>query len=245
VERKIGWGGKLFIRALCCLRNVWPTKSLVSFVQESKLHWFGTVYGRSPVRPPGSTSPTRQLSGKPREHGGVSAFKLDHYWREVDCIAVPLPNVIARVSTLRAKNGGQYHRVVWPARRKVELRSLSTCAEGRQPLAQRPSKHRVAGWTRTGQDRARARLPIRPVKAQFPAKQRGSPALLFSGLGPRYRKRPPPFAETPGSCQAKSEPCGTKSAYRLGVGLDLPPPSNSEHGCDICLRRSSAANHLA
>jgi hypothetical protein len=39
--------------ALCCLRNVWPTKSLVSVVQESKLHWFGTVYGRSPVRPPG------------------------------------------------------------------------------------------------------------------------------------------------------------------------------------------------
>jgi hypothetical protein len=202
VERKIGWGGKLFIRALCCLRNVWPTKSLVSFVQDSKLHWFGTVYGRSPVRPPGSTSPTRQLSGKPREHGGASAFKLDHYWREVDCIAVPLPNVIARVSTLRAKKWGPISSCGVANATQSRTEELKHVRRRRQPLAQRPSKHRVAGWTRTGQDRARARLPIRPVKAQsplssavrrlfsFPVSDRGIENVLRCSLRLRDHAKP-------------------------------------------------------
>ena len=112
---------------------------------------------------------------------------------------------------------------------RKDVRPISPCGSARSrtgelrhvaktAVATALFKHRLA--EQTGPDRARARLPIRPVKAQLPTKQRGSPALPFSGLGPRDRKRPPLFAETPESCQAKSEPCGTKSAYPLGAGLD-------------------------
>lgn len=94
-------------------------------------------------------------------------------------------------------------------------------------------------------DRSRARPPIRAVTAQIPAKQRGFSALRFSDPGLPPRRRPRPFAASPESCQAKSEPYGARAACPLAAGLDPPPPCNSEHGCDICLRRSSAANHLA
>jgi len=125
-------------------------------------------------------------------------------------------------------------------------RSVPSCGSAQSRIAEQaraprggcPWHDAVQADLDTNRPRPKARSLADPF-GQLPAKQRGSPALLLSGLGPRYRKCPPPFAETPESCQAKSEPCGTKSAYPLGAGLDLPPPSNVEHGCDICLRRSS------
>lgn len=78
-------------------------------------------------------------------------------------------------------------------------------------------------------------------KSSFRAKQRSFWASLFRGLA--VLRRPRLFVGNLESCQAKSEPYGAKSAFPRRAGFYLPPPSNSERGCDICLRRSSEANH--
>lgn len=214
--------------ALCCLPNVGSTKSPVSVVGESKLHWFGTVHGRWPVCPPGSASPNAAaVREAPRTGRGFRFFRMD--------IVGVRQTAAAVAGQLSMGRSGQNKRPPGfsPSSGKGGSRSSSRANASSSTPRLDANNH------------SHARPPIRAVTAQIPAKQRGFSALRFSDPGLPPRRCPRPFAASPESCQAKSEPYGARAACPLAAGLDLPPPSNSEHGCDICLRRSSAANHLA
>ena len=170
---------------------------------------------------------------------GLPLFKMDYFSRrEIAHVALRMRKS-TRLPHECGPSDGQKQR------NEAALTTLAS-ASGHLPLGETAAGSAVqARWTQ-GRPSPHGRSFRDPYgETRLPAKQRGSPAQLFSGLGPWRLERPVPFAETPESCQAKSEPYGTKSAFPLGAGHDPPPPSNSGHGCGICLRRSLVANHLA